>query len=42
LNAELERQRVAAAGFPADREPYLRLREDRKLRGKAADSNGSG
>ena len=42
LNAELERQRVAAAGFPADREPYLRLREDRKLRGKANDSNGSG
>lgn len=32
VNAELERQRVAAAGFPADQEPYLRLREDRKLR----------
>jgi membrane protein len=29
VNAELERQRVAATGFPADREPYLRLREDR-------------
>jgi membrane protein len=42
LNAELERQRVAATGFPADREPYLRLRENRKLRGTADDSNGSG
>lgn len=30
LDAELERQRAVAAGYPADREPYLRLRDDRK------------
>lgn len=31
LDAELERQRAIAAGHPADREPYLQLRDDREL-----------
>jgi membrane protein len=37
-NAELERQRVIAAGYPADREPYLALRDDRKLRKRRSRS----
>ncbi|RKR87622.1 membrane protein [Micromonospora pisi] len=32
LNAELERGRAIAAGYPPDREPYLELRDDRTLR----------
>jgi membrane protein len=32
LDAELERQRSAAAGHPEDAEPYLRLRDDRKVK----------
>jgi len=30
LDAELERERVVKAGYPADKEPFLRLRDDRK------------
>ena len=30
LDAELERQRAVQAGHPADAEPYLRLRDNRK------------
>jgi membrane protein len=36
VNAELERQRSAAAGHPEDAEPYLQLRDDRKVK-KGAD-----
>jgi membrane protein len=36
FDAELERQRTAAAGHPEDAEPYLQLRDDRKLK-KGAD-----
>jgi membrane protein len=32
LDAELERGRAIAAGHPADEEPFLRLRDDRKLK----------
>jgi YihY family inner membrane protein len=32
LNAELERGRAIAAGHPADAEPYMELRDTRKLR----------
>jgi YihY family inner membrane protein len=32
LNAELERARAIAAGHPADEEPYMELRDTRKLR----------
>ena len=32
LNAELERSRAISAGHPDDAEPYLELRDDRKLR----------
>ena len=32
LDAELERGRAIAAGHPADDEPYLQLRDDRKLK----------
>jgi membrane protein len=32
LDAELERQRVATTGFPPDREPFLQLRDDRKVK----------
>jgi membrane protein len=32
LDAELERQRSAAAGHPEDQEPYLQLRDNRKVR----------
>jgi len=32
LDAELERGRAIAAGHPADDEPFLQLRDDRKLR----------
>jgi membrane protein len=32
LNAELERGRAIAAGYPPDREPYLELRDDPTLR----------
>ena len=38
LNAELERQRSAAAGHPEEAEPYLQLRDDRKVK-KGADSD---
>jgi len=31
LDAELERERAIAAGHPPDKEPYLRLRDTRKL-----------
>lgn len=31
LDAEVQRSRAIAAGHPADREPYLPLRDDRKL-----------
>jgi membrane protein len=41
LNAELERQRSAAAGHPADEEPYLQLRDSRKVReGQDKDLSG--
>jgi membrane protein len=36
VDAELERQRSAAAGHPEDAEPYLQLRDDRKVK-KGAD-----
>jgi membrane protein len=36
LDAELERQRSAAAGHPENAEPYLQLRDDRKVK-KDAD-----
>ena len=43
LDAELERQRVVAAGFPGDREPYLRLRDDRTApKGSAHPDRGIG
>jgi membrane protein len=32
LNAELERGRAIAAGHPPDEEPYMELRDTRKLR----------
>jgi YihY family inner membrane protein len=32
LNAELERRRAVEAGLPADEEPYMELRDTRKLR----------
>ena len=32
LDAELERGRAIAAGHPADDEPFLQLRDDRKLK----------
>jgi membrane protein len=32
VDAELQRQRAIAAGHPAGKEPYLQLRDDRKLR----------
>ena len=31
VSAELERERAIEAGAPADREPFLPLRDDRKL-----------
>lgn len=34
FNAELERGRAIAGGFPPDREPFAELRDDRKLRAK--------
>ena len=34
FDAELERSRAIAAGLPADKEPYVELRDDRKLRKK--------
>ncbi|MEV1332686.1 YihY/virulence factor BrkB family protein [Micromonospora costi] len=34
FDAELERSRAITAGHPADKEPYVELRDDRKLRGK--------
>jgi membrane protein len=36
VDAELERQRSVAAGHPEDAEPYLQLRDDRKVK-KGAD-----
>ena len=39
LDAELERGRAIAAGHPADEEPYLELRDDRKLRGRRRDAD---
>ena len=35
FNAELERGRAMAGGFPRDKEPYEELRDDRKLRKNA-------
>jgi membrane protein len=32
LDAELERRRAVAAGHPEDQEPYLQLRDDRKVK----------
>ena len=32
MDAELERGRAIAAGHPADEEPFLQLRDDRKLK----------
>jgi hypothetical protein len=32
LNAELERSRAIAAGHPPDEEPYMELRDTRKIR----------
>jgi membrane protein len=37
FNAELERGRAIAAGAPADREPFIELRDTRKLRKKTRD-----
>ncbi|MEQ4303667.1 YihY/virulence factor BrkB family protein [Plantactinospora sp. B6F1] len=37
LSAELERERTIRMGGPADREPYLPLRDDRKLRKRDRD-----
>jgi len=33
VDAELERSRAISAGVPPDREPYLELRDDRKVKG---------
>jgi len=35
FNAELERGRAIAAGAPPDKEPFVELRDTRKLRRKA-------
>jgi membrane protein len=40
LNAELERQRSVAAGHPEDAEPYLQLRDTRKVKKGADDDLG--
>jgi len=40
LDAELERGRAIAAGHPADAEPFLQLRDDRKLRKGGAKGLG--
>ena len=32
LNAELERSRAIAAGHPPDKEPYMELRDTRRIR----------
>ncbi|MDG4789163.1 YihY/virulence factor BrkB family protein [Micromonospora sp. WMMD1102] len=37
LSAELERERTIRSGGPADREPYVSLRDDRKLRKRDRD-----
>ncbi|MGX7675644.1 YihY/virulence factor BrkB family protein [Plantactinospora sp. DSM 117369] len=37
LSAELERERTIRMGGPADREPYVSLRDDRKLRKRDRD-----
>jgi membrane protein len=37
FDAELERQRAIAAGYPADREPYVLLRDTRKLKSRSSD-----
>jgi membrane protein len=37
FNAELERGRAMAAGVPADQEPYVELRDTRKLRKRVRD-----
>ncbi|EWM68186.1 YihY family protein [Micromonospora sp. M42] len=39
FDAELERSRAIAAGHPADEEPYVELRDDRKLRKKGNASS---
>jgi len=36
FNAELERGRAIAAGTPEDREPFVELRDTRRLRGRSA------
>ena len=40
LDAELERQRVVAAGHPPEQEPYMRLRDDRAVDHDAAPGLG--
>ncbi|MEU0549941.1 YihY/virulence factor BrkB family protein [Micromonospora sp. NPDC005979] len=40
FDAELERGRAISAGHPVDDEPYVELRDDRKLRKKGAAHNG--
>jgi membrane protein len=34
LDAELERERAVQAGYPADKEPFVQLRDDRKVKDK--------
>jgi membrane protein len=34
LDAELERERAIKAGYPADKEPFVQLRDDRKVKDK--------
>ena len=41
LDAELERGRAIAAGHPADEEPFLQLRDDRKLKKGSEQGLGS-
>jgi membrane protein len=40
LDAELERGRAIAAGHPADQEPYVQLRDDRKIRKRSGGTAG--
>ena len=39
LDAELARGRAIAAGHPPDKEPFVPLRDTRKLRGTAQESD---
>jgi membrane protein len=36
VDAELERERAIVAGHPADKEPYLQLQDDRKIKKRPA------